>query len=86
MNQTSCNSVKLFLCSSFFVSSIARSGTIPSATKMEATSTNIIVNGIDEINCPVTPERKNNGANTATVVIVPAISGQAYSFIDATAA
>ena len=41
-------SSKEFLCS--LVSKIARSGTIPSATKIDAISTKIIVNGIEEIN------------------------------------
>ena len=51
-------------------------GTKPSATTMDASSTTTIVKGIDLTNCPITPDRKNNGTNTATVVMVPAIKGQ----------
>jgi hypothetical protein len=37
---------------------VAKRGTIPSATKIDAIRTKIIVNGIEEINCPVTPDKK----------------------------
>ncbi len=46
----------------------------------------MIVKGILAMNLPVTPEMKKSGTNTATVVMVPAMSGQAYSRIEARAA
>ena len=60
---------------------MAMSGTKPSATKILAKSTKIMVNGIEAMNFPVTPERKKSGMNTAMVVKVPAMSGQA-SYLD----
>ena len=50
------------------------------ATNNEAESTNITVKGMIAMNFPVTPDMKNNGANTAMVVIVPEIKGQLNSF------
>ena len=34
---------------------------------------------MEAINSPVIPERKKSGTNTAMVVMVPAVSGHAYS-------
>ena len=56
-------------------------GIKPSATIMEEIRTTIIVKGIDFTNCPITPERKKRGMNTATVVETPAIRGHPNSFI-----
>ncbi len=53
------------------------SGTIPRATKIDAVSTKISVYGIPAMNFPMMPEIKNSGMNTATVAMVPAISGHA---------
>ena len=53
----------------------AMSGIKPSATTSDATKTEITVKGIDLINSPTIPEMKNSGTKTATVVIVPAVTG-----------
>jgi hypothetical protein len=47
-----------------------------SAIKRDASSTKMIVNGIDAMNCPVMPEMVNSGANTAIVVRVPEVRGE----------
>ncbi len=51
--------------------------TMPSATKIEAMSTKISVYGMPPMNLPMMPEMKKSGANTATVAMVPAMSGHA---------
>ena len=65
---------------------IAMRGTIPSATKIDAIKTKIIVKGMDAMNFPSTPLKKNKGTKNTTVAMVPAINGHAYSLIEATAA